>query len=534
MPVSGDVVADGRVDADKLRELLDLGAEQEALDFKSTIDFSNQKNRIDHIKDLIAMMSLETGGYVVVGVNDNGTVAADQAEIVTHLFDSATLTQKVSAYVDGRVDIRSAIHELPLPLGGIRKVALIYAGPPPGMFPLVITKIGEYVPAPGKQLKVAFREGQVIIRNGTTTTTLGAQYWERILGRYRAKIEADARRGADALMSRVVNLLEQAERGGEPATPLDAEMDLTTFATAAAHLIESGSVARLDQFLVPTLGELQARVSRSDYDGASSVLDRVFTLAATAMLYGNAKQFDSVMDALARHYNAIPQISDAIKNTSPSERQRASAWLDILVRLYALGGLAVRRQKWAELRSLVLRPYEVTPTYGYASWLRHAVTSAARADVLTPPDDERTDDLRGAAVISRARLVSLDVPQLRPDLPDELAASELLLNSLCQFDILWCLIAQSVTGRPNALDFYPSSSELNQNRADPAFDLIATSEQARHALFPDLNNSEVVEVVQYVYGAAERQSWNHNGLWVELPGAFQLWAERVASETPEH
>ena len=284
MPLSGDVVADGRVDADKLRELLDLGAEQEALDFKSIIDFSNPKHQIEHIKDLIAMMSLEAGGYIIVGVNDSGLVATDQAEIVTHHFDSATLTQKVSAYVDGRVDIRSAIHELPLPAGGVRNVALIYAGPPPGLYPLVVTKHGEYVPSPGARPKVVLREGQVVIRNGTTTTSLGVMYWERILGRYRAKIEADARRGADALMSRVVGLLEQAERGGEPAAPLDAEMDLATFAAAAAYLIESESLARLDQFLVPTLGELQARVSRSDYDGAASVLDRVFTLAAAAML----------------------------------------------------------------------------------------------------------------------------------------------------------------------------------------------------------------------------------------------------------
>lgn len=39
MPQPGDVVADGRVDREKRIELLALGAEQEALDFKATLDF---------------------------------------------------------------------------------------------------------------------------------------------------------------------------------------------------------------------------------------------------------------------------------------------------------------------------------------------------------------------------------------------------------------------------------------------------------------------------------------------------------------
>lgn len=526
MSISGDAVVDGRVDMEKLRELLELGAEQEALDFKATIDFSNPKHQVEHVKDLIAMMSLENGGYVIVGVNDDGEMATDQPEITPKHFDSAALTQKVSAYVDGRVDIRSAVHDLPTATGTTRKVVLIYAGPPPGLFPLVVTKHGEYTPAGASRAKVVLRIGQVVIRNGTTTDVLGALYWERILGRYRAKVEADARRGADALMGRVVSLLDQSERGGEPTAPIDAGMELTTFASAATILVESGSIARLDQFLVPTLGDLQARVSRSEYDEARLVLDRVFVLAAATMLYGTEAQFNHVVDALARYYRAIPRIADA---TNPSETRRATAWLDVLVRLYALGSLAVRREKWSQLRALVLHPYEVTPSYGYASWLRHAVTQAARADVLTLPDDERAEDLAGAAVISRARLVALDVPQLRPDLPDGIVVGDILLDSLCQFDILWCIIAQSATTRPGAMDFYPSSSELNQHRADPAFELIATNESARHILFPNLNDREIVELVTYVYSRAEQQSWNFNGFWGELPGVFQLWAERTAT-----
>ncbi len=529
MSNSGDVIADGRVDAEKLRELLELGAEQEALDFKATLDFTNHKHQIEHVKDLIAMMSLVDGGYIVVGVNGDGQPATDQEEIDSRQFDSATLAQKVSAYVDGRVDIRSAIHELSVHGGVARKVALIYAGPPPGDLPLVVKKQGEYTPAAGGSPVVVMRIGQVIIRDGTLTAPLGALYWERILTRYRENVKAEARRDADALMSRVVALLEQAERGGGgTTTPIDLGMDLSTFAIAAASLVESGSASRLDQFLIPAAGELRAEISRADRSASQAILDRIFALAVMALLYGTVAQFERVIDAVADYYYAIPQISDVVNNTSPAERDRASAWLDVVVRIYALGGLAVRQRKWLELRSLVLHPYSVSPTYRYASWIRHAGVSAARANVLTASDAGNDLDLATAALISRARLVSIRTPELRPDLPYDVATSDTLLNSLCQFDILWCMIAQSATDRPQSTDFYPSSSELDQYRADPAFVLVATDVRARQMLFPEMTDAQIAEVMLYVFSAAENQSWNHGGFWSALPGTVQLWAQEAA------
>lgn len=168
MPQPGDVVADGRVDREKLVELVALGSEQEALEFKAVVDFADPKHNVEHVKDLLAL-SLPAGGYLIVGVHNDGSPATNQPAIVDAHFDQATLQQKIAGYVDAAIDIRSAVHRLDADATAW-KIALIYAGPPPELLPLIITRQGEYTRPNGGQ-EVVFRAGQIVVREGTTTAT---------------------------------------------------------------------------------------------------------------------------------------------------------------------------------------------------------------------------------------------------------------------------------------------------------------------------------------------------------------------------
>lgn len=541
------VVVDGRVDKAKLLELLATGAEQEGLDFKATIDLSHPRDQVEHVKDLLAMMSLSAGGYIIVGVNNNGVPATDQKPINPAHFDSATLHQKVLGYVDGRPSIISQVHELKTDeSGGTWHVALIFAGPPPGLLPLVVTKQGAYDQPGGKKQKVVFHAGQIIVRDGTTTATLGAEFWPRLLQRYTEKVKDDARRDVDALVHRIVAMLgNQQDTTGAPddgttrgyaatSPPIDVDMDLPTFAIAADALIDSGSLPRVDRFLVQAGGKLRQDAASENYTPARGLLNRVFVLATSAVLYGTTEQLDRIIETLVDYYNAVPEIPDAVTNETPQEQRRAAAWFEVLSHLYLLGSLAVRRRKWAQLRSLVLRPYQVHETYSYASWLRHAITSAARAEVLGTEDNEY-EGVRGAPVISRVIQLATEIPELRPDVPGSGSGNvqERLLDSLCEFDILWCILAQSVTTRPHATDFYPSSSELDQEHANRAFVLIATDSSARETLFPGKTDQEIGSALLYVYSRARRQPTNHSGWWHSLPDVAEQWAAQVGAPAPD-
>jgi len=524
MPQIGDVVADGRVDQEKLIELLALGAEQEALDFKATVDFSIPKHQIDHVKDLLGLMSLPAGGYLVVGVNNNGTVATGHPEIVEAHFDQAVLQAKVAPFVDGRIDIRSAVHLLPSG-DSPRRVALIYAGPPPDLLPLIVRRAGEYTREGGRQQTV-LRIGQIIVREGTSSTELAPRHWRVLLARYTEQVKAEARKDVDALVSRVVALLEQSEHGTTAPTPIDLGMNLNTYGVAANALAESGSASRLDD----ALRDVAAALALGE-GPTPDALDRAFRLALSTMLYGDQTQFSRVIEVIADYYDSVPGIRDATRNTAPRERTSATAWRDVAVRLYLLGAESVRRRYWAQLRALTLHPYDTSDHYGYSSWIRHALTSAARANVLDA-DDSQTGQT--SALISRALNLASSTPELVPDFPAPTVTvptaldDNSLLDALCQFDILWCMVAFVEGGADH--HFFPSSSAYDQRHAYPAFVLVATDMEARRALFPRSTDAEIAAAVGVVADTGRRQSQHNPGFnwWDELPDVVTRWMGEVA------
>jgi hypothetical protein len=112
-----------------------------------------------------------------------------------------------------------------------------------------------------------------------------------------------------------------------------------------------------------------------------------------------------------------------------------------VIRIYALGSLAVRLEAWETITSLSLTPVP-SEAYGtqymFSSWIRHAQVDASRAGLTQG---------RNGFIISAARDLIFARPAMRPDIEDtdlsdepEVAADDLLLNSLCEFDLAYCVI----------------------------------------------------------------------------------------------
>ena len=68
------IVVDGRADREKLVELMRQG-EQTELEFKSTLDLKDRQkpDRLNFVKDVVALSNLPRGGYLLIGVKDDGT-----------------------------------------------------------------------------------------------------------------------------------------------------------------------------------------------------------------------------------------------------------------------------------------------------------------------------------------------------------------------------------------------------------------------------------------------------------------------------
>jgi hypothetical protein len=508
------IVVDGRTDEEKLHELLAAGAEEAALDFKASLDLSGKasKDSVEFAKDAISMGNLPAGGYLVIGVDDQGAPAHAQPPVAAEQFDSATLRAKVARYVEAPVHVVSQAHKV-----DGRTIVLIYVAPNPDGLPVPTSSIGQYAKSDGTMGSV-FGEGEVLTREGTSNVRLRYAHWHGLLDRYRNVVRAEARRDADDLIRQVVEGLRAGGSNTAPSVPLAAGMDHETLAEALVALFESGSTVRVQQFL-NNAALRSGTGTPEDRETRLGALDQITVVACQAVLYRQDDIYRLAIAALERAYKARLPTPNSIQRVG-NEADRAQHYLDVLIRVLAIGALVVRRQAWELLPDLSNRPVK-EGGYEWLSWLRHAVTMASRARLLQ--DDEGNG--RGGQALSLARALVAASPALRPDYgtdtelpkPDVLADDDWLLNSLCEFDLWWCILA--FASRPSARDgaaYYPSCAAFHQWRAQPTLIHIATEPAVRQAAFGPAADELIAKAMLTVVRTATVQSYQYGGWWNEF------------------
>lgn len=496
------IVVDGRTDREKLVELLQV-PEQTHLDFKAELDLTTKRDELNFVKDAVSMSNRPPGGYILVGVEDDGALALPIGTIADRArFDGARLGDLIRKYIEGEVHVISQVHEV-----DGHEVVLIYLPHHRDGLPVPMSKLGQFQGQNGKQV-VVFREGDVLVREGARNTPLRHAHWNDLLGLRDQRLREEARAQVDSLITDLATAM-RANGGGPAPVPLSVEMADDAFGEAVVSHLESGSDIRLRQFLG------QATPLVSNLDERRSALDKITILTAHAMYFE--------CDAVAE--KAIDSLFDAYAKLGLGE---SVARLDIITRVYVLGSLAVRVRQWAIVHDLALRPY---PTNGdvhiYSSWIRHGQVDASRAD-LFPKD-------KGGMMISAARVLMSEQPAMRPDVPDsavpdpgDLAHDDALFNSLCQFDVLYCLIV-AAEGQHHGSG-YPAASAMNQDRSNPAFEVVATDQDARAAMFPTSDEPKIAEAMTQVFTSAKRESFGFGGHWWSLPQVAQRFVSNHLGE----
>lgn len=525
------IVADGRIDREKLLELLNAGGEQEALDFKATLVLGDTGARLDFVKDALSMGNLPNGGYIVLGVNDDGTPALghDPLDLTDRPYDPSKLRDHVKNWCDAPVNITSAQHDVEG-----RNVVVIYVFPNPDGLPIPASRTAE-APASGGKMRTVFRGGEVLLREGPTNVRLRYSHWNTLLSRYRQQAREEGRRDADALLSRVVQSLEAGQAEAKPEIPVDEKMSGEALIRAVSALVASGANAQIRRFLNTVAASASNPKNSDDRDRS---LDGIALVACQAVIYNESDSFEWAIEALWRIYNSGGTSPQQVLSTG-ADRETAEHLLAVITRVYAIGSLIVREKRWGYLPSLVLRRLDVTPTYGYASWLRHGLVYAARVDLLQGDDGKH----RGGQALSLARSLIAGRAPLRPDYAadvvlsaaEELASGDWILNSLCQFDLWWCVLAKASTASNSFRGgiFYPSCAAFHQYRSQPAIDSIALDADARAQALPGLPESTTATALAAVVEVSVRESQNYGGFWVgidENPRVTDWVAEHLDRE----
>jgi hypothetical protein len=464
------------VNAEKLAELLAEEAEHPTLDYKETLDLSKHDCRLELVRDMAAMMML--GGYIVVGVDNNGKPTGTFTAAEAKLFDQAKLQDLIDNYVSG-AEILSAVHDFPT-----GPIALIYIAPHKDGL-AVLEKDGQA--SDGKTL--FFKKGDVFARHGTKS-----ERWNQ------ADVAVVRRRIADSIREewrRAIEpeLLRAAEMGGRArslaSAPLGTfgwQLSRETFEAGLAELLRAEDRVALrhalDQMVKDALTRLWDSESDTTLEELRTILDRLVCFAATALHYGFREWFADAVAALMAIYSSALTVEGRRREPGASGITPERLWLEIIVRVEALGGLCVRQSDWSAIRFLAMQ----APADGdyYNSWVRHGLTQAARSNLL---EEYRDDKKHRIHLVQLARTLVDEEECLRPDLP---SGDEGILNCILQFDMLVVLMTMLGSEPEHGKSWYPNFAFWYTQRVEPIVRRFLTDPAMRHVLLPDGTDDDTI------------------------------------------
>lgn len=479
------------VTLEKLRTLLAEQHEQPALDYKRTVNLGkgHAADTVELTKDVAAMQSEPNGGYIVVGADDQGSPVPDLTADLAKHFDEATLRPKLAQYLTDP-QVRSAQHEID---GNV--LVLVYIAPASHGFCIFHTN-GEYEdPKDAKRKVVVFRIGDVFVRHGTSSVRWTDADRERLLDQIiERRKQAWRQEAAEEFAAQLTAANSVHALASAAAAVVSWNLDEADFENLVTELLRRNDDIPLRRLLVQAPRDA-AELIAADSDTLTTLLDRITTLVALTIQYERLTWTGPALEVLEKIY--------ALGFEAPIDRSAVSSWLDVITRVYGLGALAVRLERWSEVKLLAdRRPWTsgpMAPIQG--SWLRHALTMAARAEMVDEP---------GADLLARARNVIRSNAALRPDRPAE---HEAILDSLCQFDVLGALVVIGEQLSARSSNFYTNFARYEPRRSAPAFRTILIQDGGIRASLFRGSDTFLADAIEEVSSAAEREALRFGGGW---------------------
>ncbi|KRF11034.1 hypothetical protein ASH02_19550 [Nocardioides sp. Soil796] len=519
------------VTAEKLASVLAAGCEMPSLDFKQVVDLDEHSALVEFAKDVAALRSC--GGYLVVGVNDEGEVIGLD-EALAAKFDEANLRQKLEKFLHP-TSLIAARHTI-----DGKHVVLVFIPSHPLGF-TVVKALGEYT-KPGGRQKVLLRPGDVFVRHGTSSERWAEVDVQALLGPRDNALRESHRAEFAAMVAAIQSGAQGQSIASGPVQSLVWQLDQASFDGAVVELLRRDDLVPIRLFLVRTPAELRSGVNRGDRDEFNTILDRLVSLGAIALTLGHTNLAVEVTEALANIYEASAIVSYPVSDAKPVRPQ--FVWLDVLAHVVALGGLAVVMKEWSAVRALALQP---APDTWYASWLRHGLTEAARANIFPTTASGQPEQ---GALIPLARRVAHRLPGLRPYAPDDerydatpgadIAPIDPVLDSLCAFDALAALVVMSdlPSERFDDHHYYPSFGHYYSTRSEPTWARVLKDPTMREVLLPGVDDETLGRAMSTAAQVAHTVVQGRWGLWDVNDNAvgkfIQDWrredAERRASE----
>lgn len=456
-----------------LETLISEGGEYAELDYKRRCNLNDRRELVELTKDFGAFQIY--GGYIVVGVDEEGSPTGELTDDEATLFDEATLRSKLERYLSG-FDIRTKRFAVEA-----KNVVLICVRPHPGGW-AVLLRDGTYSGQGGKQ-EFAFRTGDVYARHGSRSERWVQDDVERI----RQDIRTQERETAKLeLRDEFAGLMAQGSAAqaaaSGPIGTLSMDLDLETLTGAAMELVRSGDDIPLILFLkqAPARALELAVAGDAEFD---AVLDRLTCLAAVFSTVERSGPVRRAVDALGAIYNST------FDNRGLDRRDLGTDPADlrfrVVTRSFALGALLTRNSQWSDVRYLSdVRVASHDADY-WQNWLFHGDVMAARAGFHHEGDaSPGRDNYKSTLVFAQEHIARLG--ELRPDLsPDD----EGVVTSLCQFSLLACFVALSTPEGKSTGSCLAHFGRWFAQRTDPVVVALINGGPIRDEIYPEDDQS---------------------------------------------
>lgn len=474
--------ADGRTDEERLLQLLKC-PEQTHLDFKRSVDLEDPRQKLNFIKDAVAMSNTAPGGYIIVGVDDAGNPVKNVRCLEGDKpFDGAYLSQMIKKWVGVDVEVVRGLHEV-----DDAKVCLIYFRGHKSGIPVPMAKDGQYQnPDSGKTVSV-FSTGQIFMRKGPKNTCLD-------------------REALNELIDDIVRPRALVDEGQSVTPKLSMGMSAEEFRKAVRSCLTASGDEHLQDFMDDAFD------MSDDTEHFKPATLKTGIIAAQSMHFDN--------DALAK--KAISYLTKILK---PLGEDRADQQFFIAAIAYALGSLAVRQNKWPLLAEIVLqdapRPYYPNIEI---FWLRRALGDYGRAAFEAKTERQNVIDV-ATKLIQEAQYLAPDIRPLEMTQMGAGMCPDVIADSLCQFDVFRYMVEQS---RRSSLPGPLPAAEAYRLRSEPAFRIVATDGKCRAQLFEGLDNKCVAQSIEYTFAAAQSQSRGYGEDWKSLREEVAEFVERYS------
>ena len=500
MPVIEPVITE-----EKLRQLLDEQHESEALDYKSKLSLDETRDVVELAKDVGAMQI--DGGFIVIGADDNGKLTGQVTERDAKLLDEATVRPKLARYLPDPFELRCAHYTIQG-----QRVGIIYVGPNVEGFCI-------FKAAGNHSSGTCFRAGDVFARHGTSS-----EPWRQsdILKIFEKRIAAEK----ENWRREFAVYLEQIQLGSQtqtlsraPASTLTWQLDEEAFLGVITEQLRIGDIIPVTLLMNRLSNDAKALVTSDRPDDFLTLLDRLTCLAALFLSLDKSIEFSRAVTALNKIYDI--GFSESGRGRSDMAIKPSKLWLEVIGRVYALGGLAVRREDWSAVRLLILqRPKGLVVGEFYNNWLRHALTMASRAGDL---EEQQEDNKVELPLLSLCQQIALRHRCLSED-----ADEDSLLDSIVQFDVFFNVVALSLQSRTFGTDYYPNFSRFYSRRSDPAFRKIVEDPTVRKVLAVE-EDDKLAATLRKLFETARHESFKYSG-W---DGVFDDVVRAFMDQHPE-